>query len=148
MAVAEAPHSKKAHTARTPAAGAGTATIESKRPKYIVIFQRPSERNTSVLSKVLKVKEARGVAGTAGTTVFAARSDAEPRPRVYERLGVAAADLTGAEVSELRSQDVVAAVVPNVLRHIPPLPEDAQGVPAGVVTHASSSLSGARIKCG
>jgi subtilisin len=140
MAVAEAPHSRKAHAAKTPAAEAGMAATESKRPNYIVIFQKPSERNASTLSKVLKVKEARGVASTAGTVLFAARSDAEPRPRLYERLGVAATDLTGAEVSELRSQDVVAAIVPNVLRHIPPLLEDGQTGPVGVATHSSSGL--------
>jgi hypothetical protein len=82
MAVAEASHSRKAHAPKTPAAEAGMAATESKRPNYIVIFQKPSERNASILSKVLKVREARGVTSTAGTTLFVARSHAR-NPRSF-----------------------------------------------------------------
>ena len=142
MAVAEASRSMKGHAAKRPALEVGTAATESKRPNYIVIFQKPSERNAATLSKILRVKEARGFASAAGTTLFAARSDAEPRPRLYERLGVAASDLTGAEVSELRSQEVVAAVVPNVLRHIPPLLEDGPTEPVGAAAQSSLLSSG------
>jgi subtilisin family serine protease len=67
----------------------------------------------SLLSEVLGVGEAKGVRARRGTVVLRAGSTGAPTPRVFERLGVAVADLDHHQLRRLRLEERVAAVVAN-----------------------------------
>ncbi|HKZ32286.1 MAG TPA: hypothetical protein VJ648_08005, partial [Vicinamibacteria bacterium] len=81
--------------------------------RQIVVFREPSARNTSLLSSVLGGSELRRGRARDGTTLLRARQLGCEAPRVYERLGVAVADLNGDQIGRLERLDSVAAVVPN-----------------------------------
>ena len=81
--------------------------------RHIVVFREPSARNTSLLSSVLGGGELRRGRARDGTTLLRARQLGCEAPRVYERLGVAVADLNGDQIGRLERLDSVAAVVPN-----------------------------------
>jgi subtilisin family serine protease len=113
-------------------ASASATTVEAQHPRYIVVFQRPSERNLGITSRVLKVGEEKGASARAGMTVFRARAAGGPRPRLYEQLGVAVTDLDESELRQMQAEEQVAAVVPNELRFVPnpPPPEAAPDLAA------------------
>lgn len=101
------------------------ATAQGAAPGYIVVFREPSERNLPVLEKHLKLKEARGMAPRAGCVQFQAKAPGHQGPRLYQRLGVAVADLQGSEVQRMLQSEQVVAVVRNRVRTIPKPPETA-----------------------
>jgi subtilisin family serine protease len=91
-------------------------------PRHIVVFRTPSGRNLSLLSRVLGVGEAQGSRARSGTTLLRARHSCAPPPRVYERLGVAVADLDDDQLRRLRRHADVAAVVANERCFVPASP--------------------------
>ena len=82
-------------------------------PRHIVVFSARSGRNLSLMSHVLGVGEATGTRVRSGTTLLRARGPDSPPTRVYERLGVAVADLDDDQLFRLRRREDVSAVVPN-----------------------------------
>lgn len=100
--------------------GISAKEVDSRRPKYLVIFREPTEKNTSTLSTVLK--RGRSAAGVerGGVSLLAA-GNTGVETKVFEPLGVAAADLTETQVSSLRKREDVAAVVENEVRFLPPV---------------------------
>ena len=82
-------------------------------PLHIVVFRTPSGRNSSLLSGILGVGEAKGVRARSGTTLLRARRPCAAPPRVYERLGVAVVDLDDGQLGRLLRHKQVAAVVAN-----------------------------------
>lgn len=101
-------------------ASISNSSIPSKRPAWIVVFNEPSERNASVLSKCLKLGQAKGLSARAGVSMLAAKSPDRADVKVYNRLGVAATDLTEEERNQLIADKSVMAVVPNHVRRVPP----------------------------
>jgi len=87
--------------------------------RHVVVFREPSARNSSLLSSVLGAGELRGSRARDGTVVLRARRPGSGAARVYERLGVAVADLDDDRVSRIQRLDSVAAVVPNTRCFIP-----------------------------
>jgi subtilisin family serine protease len=65
------------------------------------------------MSRILGVGEAKGAHARVGTTLLQARGSDTPPPRVYERLGVAVADLDDDQIRRARREEQVAAVVAN-----------------------------------
>jgi subtilisin len=116
------------------------ATPGTTPPRYIVVFERPSERNLSVMSKILKTGPEKGVSVRSGLTLLRAKSPGAPPPRVYSRLGVCVTDLDDDELSKIRRADNVAAVVPNELRFVPPAPTVPEALSAMVGTLLPSTL--------
>jgi subtilisin family serine protease len=72
-----------------------------------------------VISSVLGAGEARVSRARDGTAVFRARRLGLGAPRVYERLGVAVAELDHDQIGRLERLDSVAAVVPNTRCFVP-----------------------------
>jgi subtilisin len=91
-------------------------SVDSSRPRYLVIFREVSERNVSTLSTVLK----RGSVSGAGRLRLAA-GESGVETTVFESLGVAAADLTDSEHELLRKRDDVELILENELRSLPPV---------------------------
>jgi subtilisin len=81
--------------------------------RHIVVFSERSGCNLSLMSHVLGVGEATGTRVRSRTTLLRARGTGSPPTRVYERLGVAVADLDEHQLLRLRRRGEVAAVVPN-----------------------------------
>lgn len=81
--------------------------------RHIIVFSARSGRNLSLVSHVLGVAEATGTRVRSGTTLLRARGPGPSPTRVYERLGVAVADLDDDQLLQLRRREEVAAVVPN-----------------------------------
>ncbi|MBV9926744.1 MAG: S8 family serine peptidase [Acidobacteria bacterium] len=100
--------------------GISAKEVDSRRPKYLVIFREPAERNTSTLSTVLK--RGRSAAGVerGGVSLLAAGVTGV-ETKVFEPLGVAAADLSETQASNLRKREDVVAVVENEVRSLPPV---------------------------
>jgi subtilisin family serine protease len=71
------------------------------------------------MSQVLGVGEAKGTRVRSGVTLLRTRGPDAPPARVYERLGVAVADLEDDQLRRLRRQERVAAVVPNERSFVP-----------------------------
>jgi subtilisin len=100
--------------------GISAKEVDSRRPKYLVIFREPAEKNTNTLSTVLKRgKSAVGVERGGVSLLAAGITGVETK--VFEPLGVAAADLSETQVSNLRKREDVAAVVENEVRFLPPV---------------------------
>jgi len=104
--------------------------------RHIVVFREPSARHASLLSSVLGAGELRNSRARDGTAVLRARRLGSGA-RVYERLGVAVADLDRDQIGRLRRLDSVAAVVPNTRCFVPAsaeagkaMPGDSRPVPA------------------
>jgi subtilisin family serine protease len=109
---------------RGKSAVAGVESIlGTRRPGYIIVFRERSPANTSVLSAKLKVGAAKGVAARAGRAVLASNHEWAAMPRVYERMGVAVADLDDDERGALEKDEHVAVVAKNEVRSLPPVIE-------------------------
>jgi subtilisin family serine protease len=109
--------------------------VDSNRPQYLIIFEEPSEQNTSTLSTVLKRGKSPGTAERAGVSMLAA-ANTGVETKVYEPLGVAAADLSDTQVSSLRKRSDVQAVVENEVRYLPPIRRTAKKKESDVRTSA------------
>jgi subtilisin len=96
-----------------------------RAPRYIVVFRACGEHTASVMSRILGVGEAKGRRARSVTAVLRAPAADAPLPRVYQRLGVATADLDDDQLRRLRSHDLVAAVVANE-RCLAPASTDAE----------------------
>ena len=112
-------------------------------PRHIVVFRTPVGRNLSLLSCILGVGEAKGARVRSSTTLLRARHPCAAPPRVYERLGVAVADLDDDQLLRLRRHEDVAAVVSNERCFVPAspgtegvAPETAGGEPGPAVATA------------
>ena len=79
----------------------------------IVVFREPQSRNVSELSSLLGAGEPSQSRARAGTVVLRARRLERPLARIYERFGVAVAELHGDQAARLLRLDSVAAVLPN-----------------------------------
>ena len=77
------------------------------------MFHAASDGNPGLLSHILGVGEDADGRVRSGVTLLRARGPDAPPTRVYERLGVAVADLDDDQLHRLRRQESVAAVVPN-----------------------------------
>ena len=93
--------------------------LDPTRPKYLIIFEEPQEKNTSTLSSVLKRGKEEGTPERAGVSILAA-GDSGVHVKVYEGLGVAAADLTKSQHDTLEKRSDVLAIVENEVRFLPP----------------------------
>lgn len=116
--------SRKA-TVGSMAAGVKTRTEEAtedlgtKHAEFIVVFKERSASNTSVMSSVLSVGGGSGTSARSSRTMLAANHEWAVQPRVYERMGVAVADLDPDERERLERHDAVEAVVVNEIRRLP-----------------------------
>jgi len=107
--------------------GISAKEIDSKKPKYLVIFREAAEKNMNTLSSVLKRgKSPDGVESGGVRRLAAGITGVETK--VFEPLGVAAADLSETQASNLRKRDDVAAVVENEVRYLPPVRRSKKGV--------------------
>jgi len=88
-------------------------------PKHIVLFEKPSEKNTELLSGVMNVGEQKSSETRAGRVIL--KSKGGVHSRVYTRLGIAAATLTENEIKKLEADDKVIKVFDNERRSIPPV---------------------------
>jgi subtilisin len=106
--------------------------VDSSRPKYLIVFSEAEEKNTSTLSTVLKRGKAKDVPERSGIRMLAA-GETGVHVKVYEKLGVAAADLNKSQYNALCKRDDVVAVVENEIRLLPPVRrtiEDEDGTPS------------------
>ena len=94
--------------------------VDPTRPKYLIVFDDSSTKNTSTLSSVLKRKKAPGVKERDGMAMLSA-GDTGVNVKVFESLGVAAADLSKGEHDALCKRSDVVAVVENEIRSLPPV---------------------------
>jgi len=94
--------------------------LDSSRPKYLVIFDDATVKNTNTLSTVLKRGKAEGVAKREGISMLAA-GESGVNTKVYESLGVAAADLSKSQHDTLTKRSDVIAIVENEVRYLPPV---------------------------
>jgi subtilisin family serine protease len=134
---------KPASKGKAPASSATASVIGTRRPGYVIVFRERSEANTGVLSKVLKVGAAKGIAARAGRAVLSSNHEWAAQPRVYERMGIAVADLDAEERAELEKDEHVAVVAKNEVRSLPPIIEyDEQKEMAGPVALPSLPLAG------
>ncbi|MBK8099394.1 MAG: S8 family serine peptidase [Planctomycetes bacterium] len=95
--------------------------VAGARPRYLIVFPEPSEKNASRVASVMRLRENRGASAQASVSVMA-RGEGSPEVRVFHRLGIAAADLTPEEIAGFRRADGV-QVVENETRSLPPLIE-------------------------
>ncbi len=110
--------------ARKPHVAAADRPTRRGRPRHIIIFQEPSDKNASRLSKVVGAGQAKGkTRSRSGLLQLRARHEGHAATLVYERLGIAVADLSQEECNALESSNEVEAVVPNLVRRIPPVIE-------------------------
>lgn len=116
----------------------GAAEVGTKRPGYLVVFREPSPKNTSVLSAALKVGEDKTTKVRSGTVLLRANHEWAARPRMYERMNIAAVDLDPAEREKLRKNDQVKTIVRNQIRRIPPIRTSGAYEAAGVETMATA----------
>ncbi len=91
------------------------------RPKYVVMFRERSERNATLLSRVRKVKQAKGVQSRQGQVHLESKSGDRPMSTVFERLAVAVTDLDPDELEQIKNNEQVQQVVPNEIRSVPPI---------------------------
>jgi subtilisin family serine protease len=112
---------KPAAKRRAAVAAVAASVIGTRRPGYVIVFRERSEANTGVLSRALKVGSARGVAVRAGRAVLASNHEWAAQPRVYERMGIAVADLDDGERAQLEKDEHVAVVAKNEVRSLPPI---------------------------
>jgi subtilisin len=94
--------------------------MDSTHPKYLVIFDDVTDKNTNTLSSVLKRGKAEGVLERAGMSTLAA-GESGVNTKVYERLGVAACDLSKSQHEALTKRSDVIAIVENEVRYLPPV---------------------------
>ena len=94
--------------------------VDPSRPKYLVVFDDASTKNTSTLSSMLKRGKAKGVRQQDGMSLLEA-GETGVNVKVYESLGVAAADLSKAQHDALCKRSDVIAVVENEVRFLPPV---------------------------
>jgi hypothetical protein len=92
---------------------------DSNRPQYLVIFRDSSEKHTSMLSTVLKCGKAKDVKSRSGVEILAS-GESGVVTRVFERLGIATADLNDKQLESLRKKEEVIDVVENRVRYLPP----------------------------
>lgn len=81
--------------------------------KRIVVFRERRAQNASELSSFLGAGASSRGRAREGTVVLRARRLDQPLAVVYERLGVAVAELQGDQAARLLALDSVAAVLPN-----------------------------------
>ena len=112
-----------------------------KRPEYIIVFRERAEKNASVLSTRLRVGQAAGVAARAGRVVLRQNHEWAAMPRLYQRVGIAVADLDANERLALLKEESVAAVIRNEVRRIPPIIEYHEGQEEARITGADSPAS-------
>jgi len=93
--------------------------LDPSRPKYLIIFEEAQEKNVSTLSTVLKRGEEEGTPKRAGVSILAA-GESGVHSKVYEGLGIAAADLTKSQHDMLEKRSDVLAIVENEVRFLPP----------------------------
>jgi subtilisin family serine protease len=84
------------------------------------------------MSRVLRVGETRCVRARLGTALLQARGPDAAPPRVYERLGVAVADLDDDQLRRARREEQIAAVVPNERCIVPAASADGDRVRGAV----------------
>jgi subtilisin family serine protease len=111
-------------------------------PEHIVLFERPSEKNTALLSKVLNTEKQKNSSARAGRVVL--QSKGGVHSRVYTRLGVAATTLSEDEIAELEADDKVVKVFKNERRTIPPIFPQTTGAGTGEMDSLDSYLRGMR----
>lgn len=102
--------------------------LDSSRPKYLIIFDEPQEKNTSTLSSVLKRGKEEGTPERDGISILAA-GETGVHVKVYEGLGVAAADLTKSQYDTLEKRSDVLAIVENEVRFLPPTRRTTEATP-------------------
>lgn len=93
--------------------------VDPNRPKYLIVFDDVSEKNTSTLSSVMKRGKAEDVRERDGISILAA-GETGVNVKVFESLGIAAADLSKSQYDTLCKRDDVIAVVENEMRFLPP----------------------------
>jgi len=99
--------------------------LDPSRPKYLIIFEEAQEKNTSTLSSVLKRGKEEGTPERAGVAILAA-GETGVHVKVYEALGIAAADLTKSQHDTLEKRADVLAIVENEVRYLPPIRRSTQ----------------------
>jgi subtilisin family serine protease len=100
--------------------GISAKEVDPRRPEYLVIFREPAEKNTTTLSTVLRRGKSAAGVERGGVSLLAA-GNTGVETKVFEPLGVAAADLSEAQASNLRKREDVVAVVENEVRSLPPI---------------------------
>ena len=89
-----------------------------EQPSHLILFREPGERNVSVLSSALRVGRAKGVRSRDSCAILSEKNGVVPK--VYERLGLAAASLSQSDIKKLKTNGDIEDVVKNEIRTIPP----------------------------
>lgn len=114
--------------------------LDPTRPKYLIIFEEPQEKNTSTLSSVLKRGKEEGTPERAGVSILEA-GESGVHVKVYEGLGVAAADLTKSQHDTLEKRSDVLAIVENEVRFLPPARRTTETTPVRTTDENQSIIA-------
>lgn len=94
--------------------------VDASRPKYIIIFDDAKTKHTNTVSSVLNRGKAENTVDDNGISILSA-GETGVQPKVYESLGVAAADLSKSQHDALSKRSDVLAIVENEIRYLPPV---------------------------
>lgn len=92
---------------------------KSKKPNFVVVFNKISEENIDVVSSLSEGKNLKNVTSMPSVMKAKSKSDGQADTTLYKRLAVATTDLKDNEISKLAEHPAVMAVVPNKIRHLP-----------------------------
>ena len=92
-----------------------------ENPQYVIVFEKPSDTNETLLAGVLDVQHAELGRAESRTSRRILQQQNGVHARVYARLAVAVANLTPAQVDALRAEPQVQSVARNQRRTLPPL---------------------------
>ncbi|MDX1978947.1 MAG: S8 family serine peptidase [Bryobacteraceae bacterium] len=95
-------------------------SLDRNRPNYIVVFKEAAERNTRTMSTLLKKTAAAGAKSRAERVSLLQAGESGVMTKIYEGIGVAAADLTDEQCNALKKREDVAVVALNQVRFLPP----------------------------
>ncbi|WP_293913868.1 S8 family serine peptidase [Deinococcus sp.] len=92
-----------------------------ENPQYVIVFEKPSDANETLLAGVLKVQHSEPGRAESRTSRRILQQQNGVHARVYARLAVAVANLTPEQVDSLRAEPQVQSVARNQRRTLPPL---------------------------
>jgi subtilisin len=99
----------------------GMESLLRENPQYVIVFEKPSDSNETLLAGVLEVQLSEAGRAEARPSRSILQQQNGVHARVYARLAVAVANLTPEQVDQLRAAPQVQSVARNQRRTLPPL---------------------------